>query len=196
MAPRLCWAPPCRSTRLRRASAVLLVKTNLSEWVQFRSGNTTTGWTAVGGQMSAVGVVAASIAPVSLGIETYGSIARPPSRAGLVGIKPGVVLTSRDLVVPISRDKVTVGSIARTASDAAVMLEAISGVDERDKFTDKIHTGGELHRMLPSVLAEQEIDSLATVVANDGVSEVYFLGLGNEGGRPAEKQTSRPTCWA
>ncbi|KAK8032396.1 amidase [Apiospora arundinis] len=143
--------------RLRRAGAVLLAKANLGEWAQFRSYNSTNGWSAVGGQTygpfakgmdpygsssgSAVGV-AAGMAPAALGTETHGSIVMPASRAGLVGIKPGVGLTSRDLVVPISRYQDTVGPVARTVRDAAVVLEAIAGVDERDEFTAANPNGG------------------------------------------------------
>ncbi len=138
------------TARLRAAGAIVLAKANLSEWANFRSTSSTSGWSAVGGSgrnpyvldrtpcgsSSGSGTaVAANLAPVALGTETNGSIVCPSSVNGLVGIKPTVGLTSRAGVVPISHSQDTVGPMARTVADAAAVLAAIAGVDDRDPAT-------------------------------------------------------------
>jgi amidase len=138
------------AARLRRAGAVILGKANLSEWANFRSTKSTSGWSAVGKQCrnpydldrtpcgsssgSAV-AVAADLAPVSLGTETDGSILCPGSMCSVVGIKPTVGLTSRSGVVPISHSQDSIGPFARTVADAAALLGAIVGVDPTDPAT-------------------------------------------------------------
>ena len=136
--------------RLREAGAIILGKTNLSEWANFRSSHSISGWSGRGGQTrnpyaldrnpcgssSGSGAsIAASLAAAALGTETDGSILCPSSMCGLVGIKPTVGLTSRAGVVPISHSQDTVGPMARTVADAALLLGAITGVDERDAAT-------------------------------------------------------------
>lgn len=136
--------------RLREAGAIILGKTNLSEWANFRSSHSISGWSGRGGQTrnpyaldrnpcgssSGSGAsIAASLAAAALGTETDGSILCPSSMCGLVGIKPTVGLTSRAGVVPISHSQDTVGPMARTVADAALLLGAIAGVDERDAAT-------------------------------------------------------------
>jgi amidase len=137
-------------TRLREAGAVLLGKTNLSEWANFRSGRSTSGWSARGGQTlnpyaldrspsgsssgSAV-AVAANLAAVAVGTETDGSIVSPAQSNALVGIKPTVGLLSRAGIVPISRSQDTPGPIARTVADAALLLGAMAGPDAADDAT-------------------------------------------------------------
>jgi amidase len=135
---------------LRRAGAVILGKTNLSEWANFRSTHSTSGWSARGGQTrnpyaldrspcgSSSGsgaAVAAGITVASLGTETDGSILCPASSCGLVGIKPTVGLTSRAGVIPISHTQDTIGPLARTVADAALLLSAIARPDDRDPST-------------------------------------------------------------
>jgi amidase len=136
--------------KLREAGVVLLGKTNLSEWANFRSTRSTSGWSARGGQTrnpyvldrnpcgsssgSAV-AAAANLAAVTLGTETDGSIVCPASANGVVGLKPSVGLTSRAGLIPISHSQDTVGPIARTVADAAVVLGALTGVDARDPAT-------------------------------------------------------------
>ena len=138
------------AARLRGAGAVLLGKTNLSEWANFRSTRSSSGWSAHGGQTrnpyvldrnpcgsssgSAVAVSAAFCA-AALGTETDGSIVCPSHQNGVVGIKPTVGLTSRAGVVPISRSQDTVGPHAKTVADAAAVLGALTGVDPRDPAT-------------------------------------------------------------
>lgn len=135
------------ASKLRAAGAVILGKTNLSEWANFRSDSSASGWSARGGQThnpyvldrtpcgSSSGsgtAIAASLAAAALGTETDGSILCPSTVAGLVGIKPTVGLTSRSGVVPISHSQDTVGPMARTVADAAALLSAIAGPDQFD----------------------------------------------------------------
>ncbi|CAN5597906.1 amidase [soil metagenome] len=145
--------------RLRRAGAIILGKTNLSEWANFRSTQSSSGWSGVAGQTrnpyvldrnpcgssSGSGTsVSANLAAASLGTETDGSIVCPASATGIVGIKPTVGLTSRAGVVPISHSQDTVGPMCRTVADAAVVLGAMTGVDPRDPAT--LDSRGRHHR--------------------------------------------------
>lgn len=137
-------------SRLKAAGAVLLGKTNLSEWANFRSDNSSSGWSAVGGacrnpyvldrnpcgSSSGSGTaVSANLAAAAIGTETDGSIVCPSSLTGIVGLKPTVGATSRAGVVPISRTQDTIGPMARTVADAATVLGSLTGVDERDAAT-------------------------------------------------------------
>ena len=145
--------------QLRKAGAIILGKANLSEWANFRSKHSTSGWSGRGGQArnpyaldrnpcgssSGSGVaVSANLCPVALGTETDGSIVCPSSTNGIVGIKPTVGLVSRAGVVPISHSQDTAGPMARTVADAAAVLGALAGVDPRDSATlasrGKAHT--------------------------------------------------------
>ncbi|HWI81976.1 amidase [Ramlibacter sp.] len=136
--------------RLRAAGAVIIGKTNLSEWANFRSSKSTSGWSARGGQTrnpygpgrnpcgssSGTGAaIAASFAVVGLGTETDGSIMCPSSVAGLVGIKPTVGLVSRAGIIPIAHSQDSAGPMARGVADAAAVLSAIAGVDPQDPAT-------------------------------------------------------------
>lgn len=136
--------------KLREAGAVLLGKTNLSEWANFRSTRSTSGWSSRGGQTkcpyildrnpsgSSAGsgaAVAANLCAVAIGTETDGSVVSPSSVNGLVGIKPTVGLLSRSGIIPISATQDTAGPMARTVKDAALLLGALTGVDEKDAVT-------------------------------------------------------------
>ena len=136
--------------RLRDAGAVLLGKTNLSEWANFRSTRSTSGWSGRGGQTrhpfvldrnpcgssSGTGTaISANLAAIGIGTETDGSIICPSSICGLVGIKPTVGLWSRSGIIPISASQDTAGPMARTVADAAALLGALTGVDPRDQAT-------------------------------------------------------------
>jgi amidase len=136
--------------RLRDAGAVILGKTNLSEWANFRSTHSTSGWSGRGGQTknpyvldrnpcgSSSGsgaAVSANLAPLAVGTETDGSIVCPASACGIVGIKPTLGLVSRAGVVPIAHSQDTAGPMARTVADAAVLLGVLAGVDPRDSAT-------------------------------------------------------------
>ncbi|KAH6647052.1 amidase [Truncatella angustata] len=141
------------AAKLRKAGAILLGKTNLSQWANWRSDNTSNGWTADGGQTegayfpgqdpsgssSGSGVASSlGLALAALGTETDGSIVSPSDVNNLVGIKPTVGLTSRYLVVPISEHQDTVGPMARSVKDAAYILSAIAGKDPNDNYTSAI----------------------------------------------------------
>ncbi|KAF2802434.1 glutamyl-tRNA amidotransferase subunit A, partial [Mytilinidion resinicola] len=141
------------AAKLRKAGAVILGKTNLSQWANFRSSNTSNGWSAQGGQTYAAyypgqdpsgsssgsGVSSSlGLALAALGTETDGSIVSPSENNNLVGIKPTVGLTSRSLVIPISQRQDTVGPMARTVKDAAYLLQAIAGKDIYDNYTSAI----------------------------------------------------------
>ncbi len=136
--------------RLREAGAVVLGKTNLSEWANFRSTRSTSGWSGRGGQTrnpyaldrnpsgSSSGsgaAVAASLTSVAVGTETDGSIMSPANSNGLVGIKPTLGLLSRSGIVPIAHSQDTAGPMARTVADAAALLGAMSGADPDDPAT-------------------------------------------------------------
>jgi len=136
--------------RLRGAGAVILGKANLSEWANFRSTRSSSGWSARGGQCmnpydrdrspcgssSGSGVaVSANLSPVAVGTETDGSIVCPSSINGIVGIKPTVGLVSRAGVVPVSHSQDTPGPMARTVADAAALLTEMAGADPRDAAT-------------------------------------------------------------
>ena len=140
--------------RLRAAGAVLIGKTNLSEWANIRSSHSSSGWSERGGQCrnpyvldrspcgssSGSGVaVAANLTAVSIGTETDGSILCPSTMCGIVGLKPTVGLVSRAGIVPISHSQDTAGPMARTVTDAAILLGAIAGEDARDPATAASH---------------------------------------------------------
>jgi amidase len=146
--------PPLRDAfivkRLREAGAVLLGKTNLSEWANIRSSKSSSGWSARGGQTrnayapnrnpcgssSGTGTaVAASYAVIGIGTETDGSIVCPSGMAGLVGMKPTVGLVSRTGIIPISHSQDTAGPMTRSVADAAAVLSVIAGVDPEDPAT-------------------------------------------------------------
>ena len=133
--------------RLRAAGAVILGKTNLSEWANFRSSRSTSGWSSRGGQTrnayvldrnpcgSSAGTgtaIAASLASIGVGTETDGSIICPASVNGLVGLKPTVGLVSRNGIIPISISQDTAGPMGRNVADVAMLLNALAGVDEAD----------------------------------------------------------------
>ncbi len=136
--------------RLRDAGAVILGKANLSEWANFRSPHSTSGWSTLGGQTanphaldrnpsgsssgSAV-AVAAALAPIAVGSETDGSIVCPASACGIVGIKPTLGLVSRSGIVPISLAQDTAGPMARSVADAAALLSVLAGTDPADPAT-------------------------------------------------------------
>lgn len=144
--------------QLRAAGAVLLGKTNLSEWANFRSTRSTSGWSSRGGQTknpyllarnpsgSSAGsgsAVSASLCAVAIGTETNGSVVSPSSCNGIVGIKPTVGLLSRSGIIPISATQDTAGPMARTVKEAAILLGALAGIDPDDPVTlgskDKAH---------------------------------------------------------
>jgi amidase len=138
------------AAKLRAAGAVLLGKTNLSEWANFRSSHSSSGWSGRGGQAKnpyvldrnpcgsssgTGGAVSANLTALGIGTETDGSIVCPSSANGLVGIKPTVGLVSRAGIIPIAHSQDTAGPMTRTVRDAAIMLGVIAGADPRDAAT-------------------------------------------------------------
>ena len=138
------------AAQLRAAGAVIIGKTNLSEWANMRSSRSTSGWSARGGltrnpyaldrntsgsSSGSGAAVAASLATFAVGTETDGSIVSPASSCGIVGIKPTLGLVSRSGIIPIAHSQDTAGPMARSVTDAALLLAAMAGVDERDAIT-------------------------------------------------------------
>jgi amidase len=151
----LVGAKPARDAtvaqKLREAGAIILGKTNLSEWANFRSNKSSSGWSGRGGQTrnpyvldrnpcgSSSGsgaAVAANLCAAAIGTETDGSVVCPSSANSLVGIKPTVGLVSRAGIIPIAHSQDTAGPMTRTVRDAALLLNAIVGVDPRDEATN------------------------------------------------------------
>lgn len=145
--------------KLRESGAIIIGKTNLSEWANFRSTQSSSGWSSRGGQTknpyildhnpcgSSAGsgaAVSANLCVVAIGTETDGSIVCPASVNGIVGIKPTVGLVSRSGIIPISKTQDTAGPMARTVTDAAILLGAIAAIDQDDAIT--LESNGKIHK--------------------------------------------------
>tara|TARA_B100000579_G_scaffold96512_1_gene76455 strand:+ start:1240 stop:2847 length:1608 start_codon:yes stop_codon:yes gene_type:complete len=145
--------------RLREAGAVILGKTNLSEWANYRASFSSSGWSGVGGQTKnpyvldrnpcgsssgSAAAVSANLCVIAIGTETWGSIMCPSNANGIVGIKPTVGLWSRSGIIPISYTQDTAGPMSRTVRDAATLLGVITGLDSTDAKTKK--SVGEYHK--------------------------------------------------
>jgi amidase len=171
-------------TKLRAAGAIILGKTNLSEWANFRSSHSSSGWSGRGGQAKnpyvldrnpcgsssgSGGAVSANLCALAIGTETDGSIVCPSSANGVVGIKPTLVLVSRAGIIPIAHSQDTAGPMARTVRDAAILLNFLTGADTRDAATS---SGG----------ARTPIDYTTSLDANGlrgariGVARTKFFG--------------------
>lgn len=174
--------------RLRAAGAVILGKTNLSEWANFRGMASSSGWSARGGQCrnpyaldrspsgssSGSGVAtAASLCAASIGSETDGSIVSPSSCNGLVGVKPTIGLVSRAGVVPLSPSQDTLGPMTRTVADAAALLTVIAGPDPADPVTTAPH------KARPAAAEDyaKYLDAKALAGARLGVPRKGFFGV-------------------
>ena len=170
------------ATQLREAGAIILGKTNLSEWANFRSTHSTSGWSGRGGQTknpyaldrnpcgSSSGsgsAIAANLAAIAIGTETDGSVVCPSSTNGLVGIKPTLGLISRAGIIPIAHSQDTAGPMARTVTDAAILLGVLAGVDPRDSATAAART--HLHSDYTKYL-----DPAGLKGARIGVARQYF----------------------
>src|SRR5687767_8681542 len=139
--------------KLREAGAVIIGKTNLSEWANFRSSHSSSGWSGRGGQTknpyvldrnpcgssSGTGAaIAANLAAVGVGTETDGSVVCPSNACSLVGIKPTLGLVSRTGIIPIAHSQDTAGPMCRTVTDAAILLHAMTGMDPQDPVTESM----------------------------------------------------------
>lgn len=179
--------------RLREAGAVILGKTNLSEWANFRGRQSSSGWSGRGGQgknpyaldrnpcgsSSGTGqAISASLAAVGVGTETDGSIVCPSSANSLVGIKPTLGLVSRAGIIPIAHSQDTAGPMCRTVTDAAILLGALAGVDPRDEAT-KAGTG-------TAIDYTRFLDARALAGARIGVAREDFFGYSPEADRVVE----------
>jgi amidase len=168
------------AAQLRDAGAVILGKTNLTEWANFRANQASSGWSGRGGQTlnpyaldrtpsgsssgSAV-AVAANLTAIALGTETNGSIVSPASVNGVVGIKPTVGLTSRAGVIPIAASQDSVGILSRTVEDAAIALGVLTGVDDRDPATSA--SEGQSHTDYTQFLDENGLQGVRLGVPRD-----------------------------
>jgi len=172
------------AAKLRAAGAVLLGKANLSEWANFRSTHSTSGWSGRGGQAKnpyvldrnpcgsssgSGGAVAANLCTAAIGTETDGSIVCPSSANGIVGIKPTLGLVSRAGIIPIAHSQDTAGPMTRTVRDAAIMLNVLAGIDPRDPATQANRTRG-------SVDYTRYLDANGLRGARIGVARSKFFG--------------------
>jgi amidase len=179
--------------RLRAAGAVILAKTTLSEWANFRSAHSSSGWSGRGGQVrnpyaldrnpcgSSSGsgaAIAANLAAVAIGTETDGSVTCPASINGLVGIKPTIGLVSRAGIIPIAHSQDTAGPMTRTVTDTAVLLTAIAGRDPRDPVTERAE--GKVQDYAAG------LDAGALKGARIGVSRAVHFGYSASADRLAE----------
>jgi amidase len=168
--------------RLREAGAILLGKTNLSEWANFRSTHSSSGWSGRGGQClnpyaldrnasgSSSGsgaATAASYAAASIGSETDGSIVSPANNCGLVGFKPTLGLVSRSGIVPIAHSQDTAGPMCRSVADAAILLTAIAGVDPSDAPTGE--SAGKTARDYTTFLDPKGLEGARIGIARKGL---------------------------
>ena len=173
--------------KLRRAGAVILAKTNLSEWANFRSTHSSSGWSGRGGQCrnpyaldrspcgSSSGTavaVAANLAAVGIGTETDGSVVCPSAASSVVGIKPTVGRVGRSGIIPISHTQDTAGAMARTVTDAAILLYAIAGRDPADTATAEA-------KPMDSSVADL-LDAKGLQGARIGVARKVFFGYSPE----------------
>lgn len=177
--------------RLREAGAVIIGKTNLSEWANFRDNASSSGWSAVGGQTrnphvldrnpcgSSSGsgaAVAAGLAAAAIGTETDGSIVCPAGQNGIVGIKPTVGLVSRTHIVPISATQDTAGPMALTVTDAALLLTVMAGSDPADPATAEADARREDYRQAldANALAGKRIGVLRFLAGYHGPTDAAF----------------------
>ena len=164
--------------KLEDAGALIIAKTNLSEWANFRSTRSSSGWSGRGGQTrnpyildrnpcgssSGSGVaVSANLCTAAIGTETNGSVVCPSSINGIVGIKPTVGLVSRSGIVPIAHSHDTAGPMTRTVEDAAIILGALTGIDSTDSFTQK--SNGKSHIDYTQFLDKNDLEGTKIGIA-------------------------------
>jgi amidase len=170
--------------RLREAGAIVLGKTNLSEWANFRSTHASSGWSGRGGQgrnpyatdrtpsgssSGSGGAAAASYCAAAVGTETDGSVTSPAAACSLVGMKPTIGLVSRSGIIPIAHSQDTAGPMARTVTDAAILLGALAGADPRDAAT-------RASRVAPNTDYTRFLDANGLRGARIGVARKRYTG--------------------
>jgi amidase len=170
--------------RLRAAGAIVLGKTNLSEWANFRSTRSSSGWSARGGQgrnpyaldrtpsgssSGSAGAAAASYCAVAVGTETDGSVLSPAAACSLVGMKPTVGLVSRSGIIPIAHSQDTAGPMGRTVTDVAILLGVLAGADPRDAAT-------RANKAAPNVDYTRYLDARGLKGARIGVARKKYTG--------------------
>lgn len=175
--------------RLRAAGALILGKTNLSEWANFRSSASSSGWSGVGGltrnpfaldrtacgsSSGSAAAVAASLAPAAIGTETDGSITCPSAMSGLVGLKPTVGLVSRTHIVPISRSQDTAGPITHDVTDAARLLAVIAGHDPADAATAEADAHHPDPALAPDALRGRRIGVARFLAGHSEATDAVF----------------------
>ncbi len=176
-------------TKLKKSGFLVIGKTNLSEWANFRGRNSVSGWSSYGGQTrnpynldynpcgsssGSAAAVALGLVPVSIGTETNGSITCPASINGVVGIKPTVGLVSRHGIIPISSTQDTAGPMARNVYDAAVVLKTISGKDPKDKATSKIPSNFDFSGLVNLNSNFLKGKRIGLILPSDGDLEITF----------------------
>ena len=176
------------AAQLRSAGAVIIGKTNLSEWANFRSSRSSSGWSSRGGRTqnpcvlnrnpsgssSGSGAsVAANLCAVAVGTETDGSIISPSSACGIVGIKPTVGLVSRSGIIPISKTQDTAGPMARTVRDAAILLAALAGIDPEDAVTRE--SEGKSHKDYTVFLKPDSLKGKRIGIEKRALSGLFFV---------------------
>jgi len=200
--------------RLRAAGAIVLGKTNLSEWANIRSSHSISGWSSVGGLVknpyaldrnacgssSGTGAaIAASLAAVGVGTETDGSVTCPASTNGLVGLKPTVGLISRSRIVPISHSQDTAGPMGRSVADIAMLLDAMSGSDPADVATKTAdaHKGHYALALSRATLAGKRLGVLRYATGSSPAVDAVFARaltvLRAHGARIVELKVYRPS---
>src|SRR5436309_6248535 len=172
------------AAKLRAAGAILLGKTNLSEWANFRSTHSSSGWSGRGGQArnpyvldrnpcgsssGPGGAASANLCAAAIGTETDGSIVCPSSANGIVGVKPTLGLVSRAGIIPIAHNQDTAGPMTRTVRDAAIMLDVLAGIDPRDPATLPSRTRGRVDYT-------RSLDANGLRGARIGVARTKFFG--------------------
>ena len=175
------------AAQLRKAGALILGKTNLSEWANIRSSHSTSGWSGRGGltrnpyaldrnpcgSSSGTGAgVSANLCVAGVGTETDGSVVCPSSANGLVGLKPTVGLVSRSGIIPISHSQDTAGPMARTVRDVAILLGAMAGADAEDSATAEIQNKDDAQNIFPDYT--KFLDPAGLKGARLGVVRKYF----------------------
>ena len=199
------------ASRLRAAGAVLLGKTNLSEWANFRSTRSSSGWSSRGGQVrnayftdrtpggssSGSGVAAArGFCAAAIGTETDGSVVSPSTMNSLVGIKPTVGLVGRTGIIPISHSQDTAGPMARCVADAARVLSALSGPDTLDPATANVNEDDFTRFLDPAALAGKRIGVVRNYAGfHERVDAVFAEALSAliDGGAALVEDLSLPT---